>query len=434
MEHRYNTHDYKAVILAGGTGIRLQPLTLSVPKPVLRLGKYFIEYTLDNFVNAGFYDTNIAVQHMGEEIVERINDGSEFAYAKPLKVKYLKAQRPDEFKGTADVLRKARHHLADGVRVVDKEMQRELEITPEEYMKNGDKYEFKHYVEHFKHLIIGSGDIITNFDLSELVEFHEKRSGLGTVALFRIDDKKKIVGNFGIAKIDRHGKVTKFDEKADHVSKVYSNDTNASFYIFDREILDLIEKNDDLLDFGRDVLPYLTKDHKLFGLRMHGIGPYREPYWNDVGKFDNYRSTAKHMIEEHISGVNPLSHSIKTQRFFPIKNGAKHRSIVGLDFPNNSRAHIDGCIIGNDTIIGEESNFTDCIIYTNCKLENSGRGLIIGSNVTIEKGAEIGDYVVIGNGVTVKSSADIHAGVKIAPQNVVKGKVEKDIKESGLMS
>ena len=424
----------KTIILAGGGGTRLWPLTIRVPKPVVRLGKYFIEYTIDVLANAGLHDINVAVEYEADQIVKRLGDGSDFAYPRPLKLSYLRAPGEQEFLGTADVLRKARDQLHDSVVVYDRQENREHEVPIGDYLaaQASDRYEFKRYVDHFKRIVIASGDIIANFDIRELIEFHKKRGGIGTMALFDVKDKKKAAG-FGIAKTNRHGRVLRYDEKVGDVSKVYSTDSNASFYVFEPEILDVIDGFDiSELDFGKHVLPGLVGDarHELFGLRVHGIGSGREPYFNDVGTFGNMKDTAKHLVVDGVPGVDPLSRSMMPQMYLPRINGAHHRSIVGKDYPLDTKAYVDRCIIGNRTKVSPDSHLVDCIIYNNCKISGRGEGWIFGTNTTVEEGAKIGNNVVIAGDVVVKSSAVIDPGVKIAPGNTVEGKVIHDINTS----
>lgn len=376
---------------------------------------------------------------MGDQIVKRLGDGSDFAYPRPLKLRYLKAPGDQKFLGTADVLRRARDQLHDGVVVYDRTEQREHEISLDAYLDaqttEKERYEFRRYADHFRHIVIGSGDIITNFDLAEIIDFHKKRGVLGTVALFDVKDSRKVPGTYGIAETDEHGIVTRFDEKVGDVQSVYSTHANASFYVFEQEIFDVIDGFDvPDVDFGRHVLPAIVSNKigrsKLAGILVHGTGPGREPYFNDVGKFDNMKATARHLVKDGIPGVAPLSKSTTPQVYLPRMNGARHRSIVGKDYPFDSKAHVDRCLIGSRTRISPNSHLVDCIVYNNCEISGTGRGWVIGSNTVIEEGAQIGDNVVIAGDVVVKSNARIHPGVKIAPENTVEGEVKHDIKTS----
>ncbi|QFT89841.1 D-glycero-alpha-D-manno-heptose 1-phosphate guanylyltransferase [Bacillus sp. THAF10] len=223
----------KAVVLAGGRGTRLNPLTLRLPKPLVPLlNKPVMEYSLQLLKAQGIQEIIVTLQYMGERIKNYFGDGSKWG----VNITYLEEQTP---LGTAGGVKNAEHLLKDP-------------------------------------FIVISGDALTDFDLMAGVAFHRKKHSLFTIFMKEVRKTEK----FGVMKTDYHGQVTKFIEKPkQHAS--FSKKVNTGIYIVDPSIFCLM-KNDIEYDFSKDIFPKLIKNEmSLFGYKASG-------YWKDIGCHEDY--------------------------------------------------------------------------------------------------------------------------------------------------
>lgn len=420
----------KALILAGGTGSRLWPLTDDDvrPKPNVYMGgsKRMLEYVADGFVIADYSHLYIAVQHMREGVKDAFGDGSNFVYGTngesvPLKITYTEAPPGKPFRGTADAVRKSRVYLADSVAVTNRETHEELEVSGKEYLENKEKLKFKRFVDAFDTVIIGSGDVLNNFDIADLVRFHKNRGGMATIAAYTMTDISNIVGNFGTVTLDEHGKIEGFDEKPRRREDVKSDVINTGIYVFDASILDWLDKHGDVTDFGNHVFPeLLRRGEKVFAHTMSG-------YWNDVGTLESYRRTNLELIDG-IHGIDIRSHIRRQQKANRILGRPSH-SLISQGCEIEHDTTVTNSVLGNDVTIREGASVQESIVLSGSEIGERVhcRNVIIDGDVKIDKGAQMGEYAVIGKGTHIRSSAVIHPGIKIRPGEIIEGEVKQDL-------
>ncbi len=229
----------KAVVLAGGLGTRLYPLTRKIAKSMLPVaGRPLFEYLILHLKRHGFREIVLTLGSKRGEIVDYFGDGSKYG----VKLLHSVERRP---LGTAGSFRNAAKYLD----------QRSLVVQ---------------------------GDLLTNFDLARITSFHARRKAMVTIALKSVRNP----AGYGIAKIDRAGKIARFAEKP---RRFFSNLANAGIYVVEREALDLIPKNR-FFDFSKNLFPaMLEKRLPLYGIKMRG-------YWFDIGTPESYRRAEAYML------------------------------------------------------------------------------------------------------------------------------------------
>lgn len=230
----------KAMILAAGEGSRLGPLTQETPKVLLPVGGIpMIEHQLSWLRSHGIREVVINLYHFGNNIKDFLGDGSRFG----MEISYS----PEEILlGTAGGVKRMESFF-------------------------GDKF------------VVVYGDILTDFDLSAMADFHKQQKALVTIALFQAPNTWEV----GIVETNKQGKILSFKEKPPRGSDS-SNLSNGAIYVLEKEIVDYIPSHG-YCDFGYDIFP------KLLALRLPVYGYALEPdgYLIDIGTTDKYRKANK---------------------------------------------------------------------------------------------------------------------------------------------
>jgi len=351
----------KALVLAGGFGTRLRPLSCTRPKMLFPLAnEAMLDWTLKNLSDRGVDTVVLAVNYMAEALV-RYFGPTKF----DLGIIYSREDRP---LGTGGPIKKAADLLVDD-----------------------DPF------------LVLNGDIISDIDYSRLVEYHKKKGGLATIALMRVPDPSR----YGAVEMDSDDRVTRFVEKPEK-GMAPSNLINAGVYVLEKEVLDYIPDGR-RVSTENEVFPILAKEGKLYGYEARGL-------WVDIGVPEAYLE-ANHLVLQKlggdIKGMNcEISKSAKI--IVPTCFGegviVGAHSVIGPDTSISDHVHIgEGCRIENSIIfpgvtIGDYSSVKNAIIGENASLERW---------VKVESGSLIGDYSTITDGVTITQ------GVSICPSKTV---------------
>ncbi len=256
-----------AFILAGGIGTRLHPLTKDRAKPAVPFGgKYrIIDFTLSNCVNSGIRKIFVLPQYKSQSLIRHIRDA--WSILNPELGEFITHLSPqmriseDWYKGTADAVYQNLYHLEQ----IDAE-----------------------------YVLILSGDHIYKMDYSYFIRAHQKKRADLTIAGVEVDIKE--ASRFGIIKVDDEGRVCGFYEKPSNPEPIPGKPDKAfasmGVYIFKRDLLiDILDKDAAMNtshDFGRDIIPYMLPEHRLFVYRF-GMGKKKDAdYWRDIGTIDAY--------------------------------------------------------------------------------------------------------------------------------------------------
>lgn len=240
----------KAVILVGGMGTRMRPLTYVIPKAMLPIGgRPLLERTIQYLKEYGIREIVVCVAYLKKHIMDHFRDGERLG----LEMQYAESDMP---LGTAGQL------------------------------KTAEKYVSERFV-------VMNGDIITSLNVRKLVKFHEKMRGIGTIAL----KKFEVPIPYGHIELDSKSKINKFVEKP-----TFTFLANAGIYVFEPRIFDYIPPNR-VVSIEKETFPGLLKN----GEELHGY--YEEAYWADVGTITDFERVDKELLSrfysQEESGVRP---------------------------------------------------------------------------------------------------------------------------------
>ncbi|MGM0518487.1 MAG: sugar phosphate nucleotidyltransferase [Campylobacterota bacterium] len=357
----------KAIILAGGFGTRIQPLTNSLPKPMLPiLNRPMMEHIILKLRDElDIKEMAILLYFKPEIIREYFGDGSRFG----VKLTYIE---PDDDYGTAGAVSFARDFLDDT-------------------------------------FIIVSGDLVTNFNFKAIEKFHKKKKSQFTITLTSVEDPLQ----FGVVIADENNRIDKFLEKPSW-GEVFSDTINTGIYIIEPEILNFIPHGEDF-DFAKDLFPTLMQNNiPLWGYSEKG-------YWRDVGNPQSYREVYEDIFKGDIT--LPIKGEAKK-----IDNGLVYIS-KGVELPEKLR--VKGVVVLDENVkISEGVTLENASIGKNCKIKKHSEvtNTILWNDVTIGSKSKINNSVICNNS-QIKDEVKASLGVIIAEGCIIFKKVSfvKDI-------
>ncbi len=325
----------QALVLVGGEGTRLRPLTLTRPKPAIQLvDRPFIRFMVDWLGRHGVDDVVMACGFRAELLRDAVGERTESG----VQIRYLSEDEP---LGTAGPIRLA----ADAG------------LLGERFM-------------------VLNGDVLTDLDLSALQEFHEDRDAIASLALYPVDDP----ASYGLVRRDDTGAVRGFLEKPEP-AQIDTDEINAGAYVLDRAIIDLIPPSR-TVSIERDVFPRLV-GQGLFGLRLDG-------YWMDIGTPERYLQASWDIIERRVetdvpgTGTGP---HVAADAHLATDARLGNRVVVGAGAQVGSRAAVEDSVLLQGVRVGDGASVRGSILAP---------GVQIGPGATIGSGSVLGDGAVIG--------------------------------------
>lgn len=232
----------RAVIMAGGSGSRLRPLTCDLPKPMVPvLNRPVMDYTVDLLKKHGIQEIAVTLAYLPKVVKDYFEDGTDFGVS----FQYFVEDAP---LGTAGSVKNAAGFLPETFLVI-------------------------------------SGDALTDLDISDAVAFHKERGSLATLVLHR----QQIPLEYGVVITDKENRITRFLEKPSW-GEVFSDTVNTGIYILEPEVLDYVSPGKQF-DFSKDVFPKLLEDNK----PMYGY--VADCYWCDIGDLRSYRQAQFDVLE-----------------------------------------------------------------------------------------------------------------------------------------
>jgi mannose-1-phosphate guanylyltransferase / phosphomannomutase len=359
----------KAVVMAGGEGTRLRPMTANQPKPMLPVvNRPIMEHVLRLLRQHGFDETVVTVQFLASLVRNYFGDGEDFG----MSLQYATEETP---LGTAGSVRNAQDALRD------------------------------------EPFLVISGDALTDIDLSKLVAFHKISGALVTVALTRVPDPLE----FGIVIADEEGRIQRFLEKPTW-GQVFSDTVNTGIYVMEPEVLDEVPPGESV-DWSGDVFPrLLERGAPLFGWIADG-------YWEDVGTLESYLKAQADVLSRRVRAdidgfevspgvwvaegaeVDPdavLSGPVCVGDYAKIEAGAQLReyTVVGSNVIVKEGAFLHRAVVHNNVYVGRGVTLRGCVV---------GKKTDVMGKARIEEGAVVGDECVI------EADAYVSAGVKVYP-------------------
>ncbi len=362
--------------MAGGFGTRLKPLTINRPKPMVPIGnRPIMEHIVDLLRRHGITDLISILYFQPEHITGHFGDGAAFG----VRMQYVTA---DADYGTAGAVRNASDLIGT------------------------------------EPVLVISGDVLTDFDLSAAIGEHQQRGADATIALTSVDNPLA----FGIVISDRHsGRIVRFLEKPTW-GEVFSDTINTGIYILEPSALQRVPPLTNY-DFSKDLFPKMLRDKAgLFGHVAHG-------YWRDIGDLDAYRRAQEDVLAGRVK--LSLAGAMQTHESGTLwcEDGAfvaenvklNGTVIIGRGARIGSGSTLDNCIIGADSTVGDGASLSHVVFWQDCHAANDARMSegVCASGVRIGKGALIRENCILSDRAEVGDFAVVGPNVKIWPEKVV---------------
>ncbi len=355
----------KAIILAGGAGTRLRPLTCGMPKPMTPLfDRPVLEHILLLLRRHGFSDVAVTLQYQPEVIIDYFGDGSDWG----LRIHWQREEKP---LGTAGGVRACAPFL------------------------NGEE------------ALVISGDCICDFDLTECAKFHQERGGAATLLLHR--EKNPL--DYGLVQLDGKGRIQAFLEKPGW-SQVFTNLVNTGIYLLSPRAVEAIPE-DQSWDFGRDLFPQLLAE----GEALYGCVPYG--YWKDMGDCAAYLQVCSDALNGRVKldmGL-PQNGGIWAASAIPVSAAVIPPCWIGPEVQLG-----ESCLIGPNTVLGRDSVLSDRSIVQRSVLLGAQTGTgatlygaILCRNSRAERDTVLNEHTVLGEGATAGPGAILQENVRLWP-------------------
>ena len=364
--------EVKAVVMAGGEGSRLRPLTSNMPKPLVPVaGRPIMEHILLHLRRHQLRDVVATVQYLGASIRNYFGDGSEQGVALTYSVE-------DSPLGTAGSVMLARQQLNETFVVI-------------------------------------SGDSLTDIDLNAAARFHRERKAIATIVLKPVPNPLE----YGVVVIDEGGAVQRFIEKPSW-GEVISDLANTGIYILDPAVFDFFRPGE-VTDWSGDVFPKLLKEGE------HVFGWIADGYWEDVGShaayvkanFDCLEGKVKVQIPGDRVGDTTWIHSDAE-----VDAGARvdGPAFIGAGAKVRAGAWVNGpAVVGAYTTVDSGVKLSNSIVWDHSYigLNSRLRGSVVCRSVTLKNGCLLEEGSVIGSDVTIGAGSTVNANVRIWPNKEV---------------
>ncbi|MGI8788706.1 MAG: sugar phosphate nucleotidyltransferase [Pyrinomonadaceae bacterium] len=335
----------QALILAGGKGTRLRPLTVYTPKPIVPvLNRPFLLYQIEILRRAGVKNITLSLNYQPDKIEQLLGDGAEHG----VNLRYVTEPQP---LGTGGAYKFA----ADAIR----------ETT-----------------------VVFNGDILTDLDVFKVIGFHQQKKAEATIVLTPVENPTA----YGLVETDEEDKVLRFLEKPkpEQIAELTTKNINAGIYILEPGVLDLIPEGENT-SFEYNVFPELLKREKSFyAFVMNGN------YWRDIGTPASYLRAHHDFLSGQIKGFE-----IKKSVEADVATAAivDKNSILGEGAIVKPNARVINSVIGAGVHIEEKATVENSVVWAHTRISSAaqihdaiiGRGCHIGRNVSVSGGAVLGD-------------------------------------------
>jgi NDP-sugar pyrophosphorylase family protein len=333
----------QALILAGGKGTRLRPLTVYTPKPIVPIcNRPFLLYQIDTLRRAGITDITLSLSYQPNKIEQLLGDGSDHG----VKLKYTVEPQP---MGTAGAYKFAEDLIREPT-------------------------------------VVFNGDILTDLDLKAVIREHNERKATATIVLTPVKDPT----TYGVVETEKDGRVRRFLEKP-KVEEITSNNINAGTYMLEPMVLDYLPKGENY-SFEYGLFPDLLKRGEAFYAHI----PTRT-YWIDIGTPERYLQVHDDLLANRVGRIH-----IKDRKGqFDAATVAEidDLSMVGDDCQIKPGAQIINSVLGQGCFVEERARVENCVIWPHTRIGTTaqlngaivGRGCHIGRSAVVRPGTVLGD-------------------------------------------
>lgn len=363
----------KAVIMAGGMGSRLRPLTCSKPKPMVPvLNRPVMEYAVKLLKKHNISDIAVTLQFLPEVIKDFFGNGSQYG----VNLAYFEEVSP---LGTAGSVKNAEDFLDETFLVI-------------------------------------SGDGITDYNLTQAVDFHRRKGGIVTLVMAKVQTPLE----YGVVMCDENDRITRFLEKPSW-GEVFSDTVNTGIYIIEPEIFNYFAK-DTFFDFSKDLFPKLME----MGKPMYGY--VATGYWSDIGSLEQYRQTQCDLLDGllkiNIPG-NQVEEGVWIGQGTTLKSGVEITQkpvFIGDDCTIEPGVKLGAySVLGNHNFLGRGASLKRSILWDYNYVEHQAelRGVTVCNHVQIQNSAALFEDSVVGDNSIIGTKAIVKPSMKIWPHKVV---------------
>ena len=362
----------RAVIMAGGQGSRLRPLTCNRPKPLVPVcNRPVMEYAIELLRRHKIRTCLVTLHYLADEVMAYFGNGSEWEMRLLYSVE-------DEPLGTAGSVKRIEEYISEAFVVV-------------------------------------SGDALTDFDLSKAIEFHRSKKADVTMVLTRVPNPLE----FGIVVTGTDGRIQRFLEKPSW-GEVVSDTINTGIYILEPHVLSRMEPRR-AYDFSTDLFPAMLADQAAL------YGYVAEGYWCDIGNLEQYRQAQLDMLEGRVGFSPPgqnLGDGVWVGPGTQLDPGARLKGplLVGRNCRVRRDAKLSECtVVGDNCIVEEGASLERAVLWGNTYVGRMSRafGAVLCRNVTLQSHAIVSEGVVVGDSVFVGRGATLQPDVKVWPDKNV---------------
>lgn len=363
----------RAVLMAGGSGTRLRPLTCDLPKPMVPiLNRPIAEHIINLLKRHQITEVIATLHYLPDVFRDYFQDGTDFG------VQMTYAVEEDQPLGTAGCVKNIAELLDETFLVI-------------------------------------SGDSVTDFDLTKAIEFHKRKQSKATLILTRVPNPIE----FGVVITDEDYRIRRFLEKPS-TSEIFSDTVNTGTYILEPEILEYLPENQEC-DFSKDLFPLLLKkDEPMYGYIAEG-------YWCDVGHLDAYRESQYDALYRRVKidyAYEEQSPDVWVGQNTHIDPSAKivPPCLIGTNCRIGPGVQIDaGTVIGDNITIGSDANLKRPIIWNGATIgeEANLRACVISRGTRVDRRAQVLEGAVVGSLSTVGEEAQISPSVRVWPSKQI---------------
>lgn len=335
----------QALILAGGRGTRLRPLTVYTPKPIVPvINRPFLLYQIEVLKRAGIFDITLSLSYQPDKIQQMLGNGIDYG----VNITYITEPSP---MGTGGAYKFAEEALRETT-------------------------------------IVFNGDILTDLHIGKLVEFHTKKKAAATISLVPVDEPSR----YGVVSTDKSKRVLSFVEKPDEaaLAMLGTNNVNAGIYVLEPQILDIIAA-DTNRSFEYDVFP----DTLERALPFYGcvIG---KDYWIDIGSPANYLKAHHDFLAGRVKGfdIGP-----RAEYEAATHSEIDRVSVIGEGCIIKPGVTIKNSVIGPGVMVEEKAVIENSVIWAHSRIASAAEisGAIIGRSCHVGRNSKVGQGAVLGD-------------------------------------
>jgi mannose-1-phosphate guanylyltransferase len=356
----------QALILVGGHGTRLRPVTLTLPKPVIPLvDRPFMQYMIDWLARHGVEEIVMACGFLPDALREALGEGGRGGP----RIRYVEEPEP---RGTAGAIKFAEDLLEDRFFALN-------------------------------------GDVLTDLDLTALRRRHESSGAVATLGLYPVEDPSA----YGLVRRGEDGEILEFLEKPDP-AEIDTDEISAGCYVLEKRVLELVPPDRDV-SIEREVFPRLVGDG-LYSVRLEG-------YWMDIGTPERYLDACWDILCGRVESEPGSRMNGEGVFVAPDAEIAAQAELSGPAYVDAGARAADGAAVGSHAVlgagcaVGERASVSGSALHPRCAIGAgaSVSGSILSAGVRVEEGAAVPEGSVIGEDAVITAAAGLAPGARVGP-------------------